>query len=189
MLRTNLSTRPFYNVRAVQVALGACSRRSSSLITLFNVVQIVRLATSQQTLGASAAEAERRRRGCERGGEDPRADQPRGTGGRRQRGARGERIIDQRAFSWTELLRAVRGHAARRTSASPPCSRAGREADSSSAVGVEARRAEDLDAFVEALEMTGAFHNVLPTDEQTTIRRAARGDRSRASMCRRRAGR
>ncbi|MGH7553464.1 MAG: hypothetical protein ACREMQ_10620, partial [Longimicrobiales bacterium] len=57
MLRTNLSTRPFYNVRAVHAALGAAAL-IILIFTLFNVVQIVRLSLSQQTLGASAADAE-----------------------------------------------------------------------------------------------------------------------------------
>jgi hypothetical protein len=35
------------------------------------------------------------------------------------------------------------------------------------AVGAQARRAEDLDAFVEALEDAGAFHNVLAVTERT----------------------
>ena len=33
---------------------------------------------------------------------------------------------------------------------------------------VEARQTGDLEKFLDALEMTGAFHNVLPTDEQAT---------------------
>jgi hypothetical protein len=32
---------------------------------------------------------------------------------------------------------------------------------------VQARRAEDLDAFIEALEKTGAFRDVTPLQEQT----------------------
>jgi hypothetical protein len=35
------------------------------------------------------------------------------------------------------------------------------------AVGIQARRAEDLDTFVEALENGGTFHNVLAVTEQT----------------------
>ena len=57
MINTNLSTRPFYNVRAVHAALAAAAA-VVLVFTLFNAVQIVRLALSQQTLGASAAEAE-----------------------------------------------------------------------------------------------------------------------------------
>ena len=66
MLRTNLSTRPFYNVRAVHAAVAAAGALVLAF-TLFNVVQIVRLSVSQQTLGASASDAEEeatRLRGC-----------------------------------------------------------------------------------------------------------------------------
>jgi hypothetical protein len=34
------------------------------------------------------------------------------------------------------------------------------------AVALEARRPEDIDAFIEALEMTGMFQNVLATETQ-----------------------
>jgi hypothetical protein len=34
-------------------------------------------------------------------------------------------------------------------------------------IGVDARRAEDLDAFIEALENGGRFRNVLSINEQT----------------------
>ena len=57
MLRTNLSTRPFYNVRAVQLTLGVFAGLVLG-ITLFNVVEIIRLSTSQRSLGSHAAEAE-----------------------------------------------------------------------------------------------------------------------------------
>jgi hypothetical protein len=35
------------------------------------------------------------------------------------------------------------------------------------AIQIQARRVEDADAFIEALEGRGTFHNVLPTEEQT----------------------
>ena len=45
MLRTNLSTRPFYNLRAVQVALGALALLVV-VLTLLNLVQLIRLTSS-----------------------------------------------------------------------------------------------------------------------------------------------
>jgi hypothetical protein len=57
MIRTNLSTRPFYNVRAVQVTLGVLAALVLA-VTLFNVIQIVRLVSAQRTLGANADAAE-----------------------------------------------------------------------------------------------------------------------------------
>jgi hypothetical protein len=43
------------------------------------------------------------------------------------------------------------------------------EQDSSIVIsmGVNARRVEDLDEFIEALETTGTFRNVLPLESQT----------------------
>ena len=58
MLRTNLSTRPFYNARAVQAVLGTLAILVVA-ITLFNLVSLVRLSLQQRSLGASAAQAER----------------------------------------------------------------------------------------------------------------------------------
>ena len=72
-------------------------------------------------------------------------------------------IIDQRAFSWTELFAQFEATLPP-TCGSRPCSRG------SSGWRLHRRRsrskragAEDLDAFIEALEMTGAFHDVLST--------------------------
>ena len=57
MLRTNLSTRPFYNIRAVQALLGAFAALVI-LMTMFNVISLLRLATSQRSLGARAVQAQ-----------------------------------------------------------------------------------------------------------------------------------
>jgi hypothetical protein len=167
MLRTNLSTRPFYNVRAVQVALGAAGA-IVLFITLFNAVQTVRLAMSQQSLGVRAAEAEEeaaRRRGEAaqiRGQINPEELEVVANAAREA-----NQIIDQRAFSWTELFaqfEATLPPDVRITAVRPRLDRGGHFIV---AIGVEARRAEDLDAFVEALETGGAFHNVLAVQEQT----------------------
>ena len=165
MLRTNLSTRPFYNVRAVQVVLGVLALVVLA-VTLFNVVQLVRLTASQRTLSAHAVEAEREAARLRAEAAAIRgADQREGAGGRRQRAREANGIIDQRAFSWTELLRPVRADAAadvRITAVQPR-----REQNGSFAVdiGVQARRVEDVDAFIEALEKTGSLPQRAPPAE------------------------
>jgi len=144
MLRTNLSTRPFYNLRVVRALLGAMALLVVGL-TLFNVVQLARLTASQSTLGARAADAEREAARLQ-------ADAAR---------------VDQRAFSWTDLLaqfEATLPPDVRITTVQP---RLERDGEFVVAVGVEARRAEDLDAFIEALETVGGFRNVLAVQEQT----------------------
>lgn len=166
MLRTNLSTRPFYNVRAVHVALGAAGAIVLA-ITLFNVAQIVRLGMSQQSLGARAAEAEgdaarlRAEAARIRAQINPQELEVVANAAREA-----NQIIDQRAFSWTELFgqfEATLPPDVRITAVRPRLDRG----SFILAIGVEARRAEDLDAFVEALETDGAFHDVLAIQEQT----------------------
>jgi hypothetical protein len=166
MLRTNLSTRPFYNVRAVHAALGAAAA-VVLLFTLFNAVQIVRLALSQQTLGASAADAEQEAARLRSEAAKIRAQiNPQELQVVANEAREANRIIDQRAFSWTELFaqfEATLPPDVRITAVQPRIE----ENNFVIGVGVEARRAEDLDAFVEALETGGSFHNVLAVKEQT----------------------
>ena len=167
MLRTNLSTRPFYNVRAVQAALGAAAAIVLA-VTLFNVVQLGRLTVSQRSLGARAADAEE-----EAGRLRAEAARIRGEINPQElrvvasAAQEANQIIDQRAFSWTELFaqfEATLPPDVRITAVRPRLDRG----IFIVGVGVEARRAEDLDAFIEALETEGTFENVLSVQEQTT---------------------
>jgi hypothetical protein len=57
MLRTNLSTRPFYNLRAVQVTIGTLAV-IVAVMTLGNIFELVRLTASERALGARATRAE-----------------------------------------------------------------------------------------------------------------------------------
>jgi Tfp pilus assembly protein PilN len=164
MLRTNLSTRPFYNVRAVQaiiLALGGIV----FLITLFNVIQIISLTASQRTLGAhaseSAAEAARLRQEAARlrGQINPKELEVVASAAREANA-----VIDQRVFSWTELFTQLEATLPDdvRVTAVQPRTDGGRFIVQ---IGVEARQEEDLDAFIEALEKTGTFRDVLPTQQ------------------------
>jgi hypothetical protein len=165
MLRTNLSTRPFYNVRAVRVAIAVVALVVLA-VTLVNVVQLVRLTAAQRTLGGRAAAAEEE------------TDQLRAEAARirsqinpaeltvvAEAAREANNLIDRRAFSWTELFTKFE-------STLPPdvritAVRPRLDADQFLvSVGVEALRAEDLDAFMEALEDQGGFRNVLAVAEQ-----------------------
>jgi hypothetical protein len=167
MLRTNLSTRPFYNVRAVHAALGAAAL-VVLLFTLFNAVEIVRLGLSQRTLGASASEAEQEAARLRGDAAKILAQiNPQELAVVANAAGEANRIIDQRAFSWTALFaqfEATLPPDVRITAVQPRVE----ENAFIISVNVEARRAEDLDAFVEALENGGAFRNVLAVNEQTT---------------------
>jgi len=167
MLRTNLSTRPFYNVRAVRAVLGLFALVVAAL-TLFNVVQLVSLSARQRTLSADAvrAENEAARLRTQAAAFRARID-PRELASVSADAKEANAIIDRRAFSWTTLFSQFE-------QALPPDVRITavqprREQDGTFAVniGVQARRVEDVEAFIEALEARTPFRDVLPVEEQT----------------------
>ena len=166
MLRTNLSTRPFYNARAVQAVLGTIALIVVA-ITLYNAVSIVRLTLQQRSLSARAVQAERdaQRLRTEAAAIRARIDPKELTvisGEAREANA----IIDQRTFSWTALFQTFESTlpADVRITAVQP--RLDKDAAFHVGVLVEARRAEDVDAFVEALEKSGTFREVLPHEDR-----------------------
>ena len=167
MLHTNLSTRPFYNVRAVHVALGAIAVLVMA-VTVFNVVRIVNLTLAQRTLGAHAAESEREAERLRGAAAEVRAQiNPRELGVVTTAAQEANGIIDQRAFSWTELFSQFEATLPPdvRITAVPP--RLDRDDSFVVSIAVQARRVEDLDAFLEALETKSTFRNVLSVEEQT----------------------
>ena len=164
MIRTNLSTRPFYNVRVVQAALGLLALIVLA-VTVYNVTQIVRLSASQRTLGAKAQEAEqeaarlRAEAAQIRQRIDPKELEIVAVAAREANG-----IIDQRTFSWTNLLTHLEATLPANVRAMAITPRPG---DMLVAIRVQARSVEDLGEFIEGLETTGAFHDVLPKTEVT----------------------
>jgi hypothetical protein len=168
MLRTNLSTRPFYNTRAVGAVLGGLAALVIG-VSAFNAFQIVRLGADYRALGARAAAAEQEATRLRGEAARIRARiNPQELEGVATAAREANAIIDQRAFSWTELFgrfEATLPDDVRITAVQP---RLDRDAQFTVSIGVEARQAEDLDAFIEALEADGGFHNVLSVQEQTS---------------------
>ena len=167
MLRTNLSTRPFYNARAVQLGLGLLAA-VVVILTIVNVAEIIRLTGAQQSLGARASDYEaqavqmRQEAAQLRGKVDPKELAVVAAAAREA-----NTVIDRRVFSWTDLMtqfEATLPEDVRITAVSP------REERDRLLIGVavEARTVEDLDGFVEALEQTGSFRDVLPVEQRPT---------------------
>jgi len=167
MLRTNLSTRPFYNERAVQLVLGALVVLVA-VLTGFNIVEVVRLTASQRTLGAHAVESEREAARLLTEAAAVRAQintKELETVASAAREANG--IIDQRAFSWSGLfdqLEQTLPDDVRITAVDPSLSPQGQFVIE---ITVQARRSEDVDEFIEALEKTGSFRDVITPAEAT----------------------
>lgn len=179
MLRTNLSTRPFYNDRAVRTGLVALALLALGL-TIFNAVEILRLERAgreaRQTVAQNAAHARELREKARviRQSINQTALQA------VQESARdANALIDRRAFSWTALLnyfQATLPPDVRIASVSPQLGDDGRMLV---AITLFARRAEDLNEFADALEMTGAFSEVLPrqltVEEDGTLSASVQG--------------
>jgi Tfp pilus assembly protein PilN len=167
MLRTNLATRPFYNERAVRLVLGLLVLAVLA-VTAFNVIELLRLTESQRTLGAHAFEAERE---AARLRTEAAAIRAQINAKELEVVANAAReansIIDQRAFSWSELfdqLEHTLPDDVRITAVDPALTPQGQFIVN---IAVQARRSEDLDAFIEALEKTGSFRDVITPAEET----------------------
>jgi Tfp pilus assembly protein PilN len=175
MLKTNLSTRPFYNERRVHAA-AAIVALIVIAFTAWNVATLVRLSSRRTELGAritadeqSAAEMRGRAQSLE-GSVDTVALTAVAASAREANA-----VIDRRTFSWTAFfnhLEATLPSGVMLASVAPSVER-GQVVVS---MVVIARRAEDVDEFMERLEGSGAFSGVLSTSDtvgEDGLRRAA----------------
>jgi hypothetical protein len=165
MLRTNLSTRPFYNERGIHGLLGLTAVLVVAF-TIFNVTQIVLLSRRQSALSNQAQAAENRARELR-----ARAFQTRQAVNTQQLGQISESarevnaIIGQRLFSWTDLLNRLETTLpddVRITSLRPHIERDG---SVTVQMALTARSVEDIDLFMAKLEETAAFSGVFPRED------------------------
>ena len=161
MLRTNLSTRPFYNERAVRTALAAIALLALGL-TIFNAYEIVLLRgqsrDSRQTIAqneALALDSREKAAVIRRSIDRAKLDVVQVAA------QEANALIDSRTFSWTALLNQFQ-------STLPPDVRIGGvmpQVDQKGRrlvhISVLSRRVEDVEQFMDALEKTGAFSEVL----------------------------
>jgi Tfp pilus assembly protein PilN len=166
MLRTNLSTRPFYNERALHGVLGATAAIVIAL-TIFNVTQIVVLTRRQSSLSAEAAAAETRATGLRAHAASTRQSLNAKQLATMSDAAReANLIIGQRLFSWTGLLNRL-GDAlpenVRITSLRPGV---GKDGSVIITMTVAAQAVDDIEQFMARLEETTAFSEVYPLDDE-----------------------
>ena len=107
MLRGNLSTRPFYNERAVQVGLGALAALLVAL-TAFTVWQLVSLSAQQGDLSARIARDEQRAAALRQEATRVRSRVDAALLASTERATReANEVIDERTFSWTGLFNVI----------------------------------------------------------------------------------
>ena len=165
MIRTNLSTRPFYNERAVRIVLFGAGLVVLAA-TLFNVSRILQLSRQDTRLATQAASDEVRARDLvasaarRRSAVDPRALELASIDARQAND-----LIDRRTFSWTELFNRfemTEPDEVRITAVRP---RIDPKQGTIVTIAVMAKSVEDVNQFIDRLEATGAFTRLVRLDE------------------------
>jgi Tfp pilus assembly protein PilN len=165
VIRSNLSTRPFYNDRAVSwwLLLGLFI---VVVATIFNVSRIVYFSGSNTELAAEASRDEGRAAELRtvaaqlRSSVDPRQIESASVQARQAND-----LIDRRTFSWTELFNRFETTLppdVRITSVRPALDQ---DRQIMLTFTVVARSVNDVNTFMENLDATGAFVKLTPTTE------------------------
>jgi Tfp pilus assembly protein PilN len=166
MLRTNLSTRPFYNERAVRVWLVFAALVAVAA-TLFNVSRVLRYSRSDTQLATQASRDEGRAGDLRQQAARLRAAVDVRQIDRASNEARqANELIDRRTFSWTDMFN--RFETTLPDDVRIVAVRPRIEPAEGIVLGVTvlARRVEDLDKFMKSLEQTGGFANMRPIEER-----------------------
>lgn len=167
MIRTNLATRPFYNERLIHLLLGLAALAVVALTT-YNGTQILSLSQQSRELAATSARFDAQARDLDRQASAIKSQLDTArlkelAGATREANT----LIDQRTFSWTELFNRIEATLppdVMITSVRPNI-RDGRVELSIAVVG---KRIEDISEFIDKLESTGAFSNMLSRSDEPT---------------------
>lgn len=167
MLRTNLSTRPFYNERAVHVLLGILA----AILVLVTAMQAGRILTlsryKTELTGAIYRDHDEIDRRTREAADIRRGMNPQELALVAAAAKEANGLIEQRTFSWTELfnrLEATLPENVMLTAVRPDF----KDGITHVNMEIQGRRAEDNDAFFEKLEATGVFRDVSWSAENVT---------------------
>ena len=165
MLRTNLSTRPFYNERAIHAVLALTAVLVAAL-TIFNVTQIAVVSQRQSQLSRQAESSEARARDLRAHAVKTRqavdTKQLQIVSGAAQEA---NEIIRQRLFSWTDLLNQLETTLPDNVRIAALRPRVERDGTVTIQMNITGRSTADINQFIENLEATPAFSDVFPRDD------------------------
>src|SRR3954469_9616565 len=167
MLRSNLATRPFYNERAIHLVLAAAAIVVLA-ITFVNVSRIVTLSRRNTELSARTnadrAEASRLSSEAARIRRSINKDELALVVNAAQEA---NALIDQRTFSWTEFFNQIEATIPPDVMLTP-VRPSFKDGVTRVTIIVLARQARDLDEFIEKLEATGFFEDLVPASTEMT---------------------
>jgi Tfp pilus assembly protein PilN len=164
VIRTNLSTRPFYNQRSVQTILLLVALVVVAF-TAFNVSRVLRYSRSDTRLATQASRDEARAADLRQ-----QAARLRGTVDTRQidfastDAREANDLIDRRTFSWTDLFNrfeATLPDDVRIAAVRPRIQDEG----FGLTINVIAKTTDDINLFLENLDASGAFKNTFSAEE------------------------
>jgi hypothetical protein len=166
MLRANLATRPFYNDRLVRVGLGFVGAIALAL-TVFNAYEVWQLRSRSSEQRQRTEQNEVDARGLRDKARVIRQSIDRAKLDAVQAAAReANQLIERRAFSWTDLFNRFETTMPADVRLAQVQPQFDQEGHMLVAVTVVSRKVEDVDAFIDALEKTGAFRGVLSRQER-----------------------
>ena len=159
MLRANLSTRPFYNERAVHV-VAALVGILVLAVTAWQVTRVIRLSREKTELNTAIARDRNEAQAAARQAQQVRAGvDPKQLGALSAAAKEANDLIAQRTFSWTELFNEIEA------TLPDDVMLMGVHPEIKDGVtvlhmDVQGRTEEQIGAFWDRLEKTGRFHDV-----------------------------
>jgi type IV pilus assembly protein PilN len=168
VIRTNLSTRPFYNQRSVFTLLALVALLVVAA-TAFNVSRVLKYSRSDTELATQASRDEARAADLRqqavrlRASVDPKQVEFASADARQAND-----LIDRRTFSWTELFNRFETTLPDEVRIISVRPRADRAHGTVLVIVAIARGVDDVSQFMANLEATGAFRNLRPAEEHLT---------------------
>jgi Tfp pilus assembly protein PilN len=160
VIRTNLSTRPFYNERAVHFWLLVTAVLVVAA-TIFNVSRVLVYSRSDTQLATEASRNEARAADLRQQAARLRATvDPRQVEFASAEARQANDLIDRRTFSWTELLNTLEATLPDDVRIVAIRPKLDKDKGIVLTISVVARGSDDVDEFMKKLETTGEFGNL-----------------------------
>lgn len=167
MVHINLSTRPFYNERLVTFLIAVAGVVAIG-VAAFSVQQILSLSAKRTELrGRIAQDEAATNRANVEAAAIRKTINDRTLKGLALSTTQANRLIDERTFSWTvffDIIGKTLPDDVRIDSVAPSIDKDGVLV----LMTVVSKRTDDLATFIERLQTTGAFYDVLPQQEDST---------------------